>query len=67
MAKYVLLLILALAPLWARAGIFDEGDAILVQTSLWTVHFSPDEDHSNNQRLIGVELDRASVEAPWVS
>jgi hypothetical protein len=60
MAKYVLFLILALAPFGARAGIFDEGDAILVQTSLWTVHFSPNEDHSNNQRLIGVELDKAS-------
>lgn len=60
MAKYALLLILALAPLGARAGIFDEGDAIFVQTSLWTMHFNPSEDHTNNQRMIGVELNKVS-------
>jgi hypothetical protein len=60
MAKYALLLILAMAPLWSRAGVIDEGDAIYLQTSLWSVHFRPAEDHSNNQRLIGVELNKAS-------
>ncbi|WP_302140355.1 hypothetical protein [Halomonas alkalicola] len=29
---------------------------VLVQTSLYTDHFSPDPEHTNNQRLIGVEL-----------
>ncbi len=29
---------------------------VLVQTSLYTDHFSPDPQHTNNQRLIGVEL-----------
>ena len=29
---------------------------VLVQTSLYTDHFSPDPEHINNQRLIGVEL-----------
>ena len=60
MVRNVLLLILLLAPCWTQAGIFDEGDAIYLQTSLWTVHFNPNEDHTNNQRLINVELDKAS-------
>ena len=29
---------------------------VLVQTSVYTDHFSPDPEHTNNQRLIGVEL-----------
>lgn len=29
---------------------------VLVQTSLYTDHFNPDPEHTNNQRLIGVEL-----------
>ncbi len=60
MAKYALLFALALAPLESRAGVFNEGDAIFLQTSLWTMHFSPSDDHTNNQRLINVELDKAS-------
>jgi hypothetical protein len=60
MAKYILLLVLAMSPLWSRAGVFDEGDAIYLQTSLYTIHFNPSEDHTNNQRLLNVELDKAS-------
>jgi len=33
-----------------------ELDHVLLQTSLYTDHFSPDPEHTNNQRLIGVEL-----------
>ncbi|WP_416139025.1 hypothetical protein ACM26W_01050 [Halomonas sp. HK25] len=33
-----------------------ELDHVLVQTSLYTDHFSPDPNHTNNQQLIGVEL-----------
>lgn len=33
-----------------------ELDHVLVQTSLYTNHFSPDPEHTNNQQLIGVEL-----------
>ena len=44
----------------SSAKVFDAGDSIYVQTSLWTVHFNPDEDHSNNQRLINVELEKAN-------
>ncbi|WP_163559748.1 hypothetical protein [Halomonas sp. NO4] len=29
---------------------------VLVQTSLYTDHFSPDPEHTNNQQLIGLEL-----------
>lgn len=31
-------------------------DHVLVQTSLYTSHFSPDPDHTNHQWLIGLEL-----------
>jgi hypothetical protein len=60
MTKTLLLIGLTLLPLLSRAALFDDGDAIFVQTSIWTLHFSPDEDHSNNQRLLNVELDKAS-------
>lgn len=33
-----------------------ELDHVLVQTSLYTEHFSPDPEHNNHQYLIGVEL-----------
>lgn len=33
-----------------------ELDHVLLQTSLYTRHFSPDPDHNNDQELIGIEL-----------
>jgi hypothetical protein len=60
MRNTLLLLILSLAPLTAFAEIFADGDSIQVQTSLYTEHFDPDEDHVNNQKLLAVELDKAS-------
>lgn len=60
MHRYLLVILLALAPLAVNAGVFEKGDAIFLQTSLWTVHFRPSEDHINNQRLLNAELDKAS-------
>lgn len=60
MNKYLLALVLAIAPLASHAGVFDEGDIVLLQTSLWTMHYRPDDDHTNNQRLLDVELNKAS-------
>lgn len=36
-------------------GVFTQGDALLLQTSLWTVHYSPEPEHNNHQKLINVE------------
>lgn len=37
------------------SGIFTEGDALLLQTSLWTTHYNPEPDHNNHQKLINLE------------
>ena len=60
MRSTLLLALAALSPGILWADIFEKGDSILVQTSLYTLHFDPDEDHTNNQRLLAVELDKAS-------
>jgi hypothetical protein len=60
MRKTLIFAILALYPGFLWADVFEKGDSVLVQTSLYTVHFDPDEDHTNNQRLLAVELDKAS-------
>lgn len=45
--------------LWAglasASGVFLPGDRLLLQTSVWTRHYSPEPDHNNNQDLIGLE------------
>lgn len=60
MRKTLIFAILAVYPGLLWADVFEKGDSILVQTSLYTLHFDPDEDHTNNQRLLAVELDKAS-------
>jgi hypothetical protein len=60
MYKNLIFAILVVYPGLIQADVFDKGDYILVQTSLYTLHFDPDEDHTNNQRLLAVELDKAS-------
>jgi hypothetical protein len=44
----------------ALAAIIDEGDELYLQTSLYTAHFKPSEDHNNHQRLLNAELVKAS-------
>lgn len=39
----------------AAGGLFTEGDRLLIQTSLWTTHYSPEPDHNNKQELVGLE------------
>lgn len=63
MSKFGLLVLLAalccgIHATPAAAKVFDQGDDILLQTSLWTTHYRPDEDHTNNQRLLSVELQK---------
>ncbi len=60
MHKTLIFAILAVYPGLLWADVFEKGDSILVQTSLYTLHFDPDEDHTNNQRLLALELDKAS-------
>ena len=38
----------------------EEGDEFYFQTSLYTVHFDPQDDHNNKQNLINLELQKAS-------
>ena len=44
----------------ALAAFLKEGDELYLQTSLYTVHFDPAEDHNNHQRLLNAELVKAS-------
>lgn len=44
----------------ARAGFLQQGDELYLQTSLYTAHFNPADDHNNNQRLINAELVKAT-------
>lgn len=46
--------VLASAPLYA-SGVFVSGDRLLLQTSIWTRHYEPEPDHTNNQDLINLE------------
>lgn len=42
-------------PAWADAT---GGSTILLQTTVYTVHFNPSPDHVNHQDLIGIEVER---------
>lgn len=42
------------APVLA-SGVFLPGDRLLLQTSVWTRHYSPEPDHTNRQDLINLE------------
>jgi hypothetical protein len=44
----------------AFADWFEEGDQFYFQTSLYTVHFEPKDDHNNNQKLINFEFQKNS-------
>lgn len=50
---FALLTVLAV-PVHA-SGVFVSGDRLLLQTSLWTRHYSPEPDHNNRQDLVGIE------------
>lgn len=60
MGKYILAAVLALLPLTSHGKLLQEGDYILLQTSLWSMHFRPKDDHNNNQRLVDAEYNMAS-------
>ena len=60
MSKYLFILGLFFVPLSSHADLFEPGDSILLQTNLWTTHFDQKDDHSDDQQLINIELDKAS-------
>jgi hypothetical protein len=37
------------------SGVLVPGDRLLLQTSVWTRHYDPEPDHTNNQDLINIE------------
>jgi len=55
-----LLATLSLATSNASADWLEEGDQFYFQTSLYTVHYDPQDDHNNKQNLINLELQKAS-------
>ncbi|MFD2229586.1 sn-glycerol-3-phosphate transporter [Alkalimarinus sediminis] len=44
----------------ASADWLEEGDQFYFQTSLYTVHYDPQDEHNNKQELINVEFQKAS-------
>jgi hypothetical protein len=81
MKRIFLLLMLFVMPVSSAfaSGVFLPGDRLLLQTSVWTRHFNPQPDHTNNQDLINLEWhapsstrfawqeDSAAVaRAPWL-
>ena len=44
----------------SAAGFIGEGDSLYLQTSLFSIHFKPADDHNNNQHLINLEYTKAS-------
>lgn len=60
-----LVLGLGVSPAMA-SGVFVPGDRLLLQTSVWTKHYSPEPDHNNNQDLINLEWQAPeSVRFDW--
>lgn len=54
MKKILLFSLLVVNPVYA-AGIFTDGDELLLQTSVWTKHYNSNSDHNNHQKLMNVE------------
>lgn len=47
---------LLMAPATASAqGVFKAGDELLLQTSLWTTHYSSNPEHNEHQKMINLE------------
>ncbi len=44
----------------ASADWFEDGDELMISTSVYTKHFSPSKEHNNNQRMLNIELDKKS-------
>jgi hypothetical protein len=44
----------------ASADWLEEGDQFYFQTSLYTVHYDPQDDHNNKQNLVNIEFQKAS-------
>ncbi len=57
---FVLALILTQISSYAMADWLEEGDYFYFQTSLYTTHFDPKDEHNNHQHLINLELQKKS-------
>lgn len=60
MLKHFLAAALVLTSLSSHAGVLEEGDYFVLQTSLWSTHFDAEDHHNNHQRLASFELNKAS-------
>lgn len=68
MKRIILLLTLCATPpsVVLASGVFVPGDRLLLQTSVWTKHYSPESDHTNRQELINLEWHApASMRFGW--
>lgn len=52
---YLIIPFLLMPPLVQAKGVFTEGDELLLQTSVWTKHYSEEPDHNNHQHLVNAE------------
>ncbi|WP_250657217.1 sn-glycerol-3-phosphate transporter [Alkalimarinus coralli] len=59
-AALSLLFVLSVTSINVYGDWLEEGDQFYFQTSLYTVHFDPQDDHNNKQDLINLELQKAS-------
>lgn len=55
-----LLVTLCLASSSVAADWLEEGDQFYFQTSLYTVHYEPKDEHNNKQNLVNIEFQKAS-------
>ena len=61
----LMLLSLSALPLQA-ADLIRPDDRLLLQTSLWTMHYDPEPDHNNTQELINIEwMGSSSFRFSW--
>lgn len=68
----LVLLSMFITPMTEAKGVFTDGDELLLQTSLWTKHYSDEPDHVNEQKLINAEwyfpentLDPGNTDSSW--
>jgi hypothetical protein len=53
-------LLALLAACESQAGIFEEGDLLMVQAAPGVIHFSPDDEHADYSWLVGLEWQSSS-------
>lgn len=66
---WALLLLIWVGQAQAQGVFTNQGDQLLIQTSLWTKHYSNDPEHNNHQRMLNIEwylpeLDTETIQRP---